>query len=112
MTTNYFPIASETAQKYTRAHTVLISNPLNGAHQVTFKKERVMMDAVEAVTRPDGSTTEVFTYENENEEFQLVNPLTGDPIGQTMTYLEAKIMVFSLFFHMEQKALAETPEVE
>ena len=110
MSEEYFPQPSLSAYKFTKAHKVIISNPYQGVRQVTFKKELVMVDDEDVMTKPVGSISEVFNAENANEVFQVVDPLTGQDTGKTLTYQEAEAMVFSLFFHLERKAAA-APDV-
>lgn len=112
---------------YTRAHQVVIANPSVGTKAISFYEEQVINLADEQIIRQQGGVQEPFTADNANEEFALVNPIDGTPIGMTMEYKDVHVALHSLYYHVAAKrdaavaaaaeaaalaaAVAPTPEV-
>ena len=88
---------------YTRAHQVIIANPSVGTKAVSFYEEQVINLADEQIIRQQGGVQEPFTADNANEEFALVNPIDGTPIGMTMEYTDVHVALHSLYYHVAAK---------
>ena len=88
---------------YTRAHQVVIANPSVGTKAVSFYEEQVINLADEQIIRQQGGVQEPFTAENANEEFALINPVDGTPLGLTMEYKDVHVALHSLYFHVAAK---------
>lgn len=88
---------------YTRSNSVNIANPLNGVKAISFMEEQVVNLGDEQLIRPQGGIQEPFTPENIKEAFELLNPLTSQPIGQKMTYEQLYVAIHSLYFHVAKK---------
>lgn len=98
---------------YVRAFSVQANNPLTGTKAISFMEEKVINLGDEQITRPQGGIQEPLMTENMLEEFQLVNPVDGTPIGQTMTYQQVYLALHSLYLHVATKrdvAVAATAE--
>ena len=88
---------------YTRAHQVVIANPSVGTKAVSFYEEQVINLENEQIIRQQGGVQEPFTADNANEEFALVNPVDGTPIGMTMEYKDVHVALHSLYYHVAAK---------
>lgn len=88
---------------YTRAHQVTIANPLDGVKAISFYEEQVINLADEQIIRPQGGVQEPFTADNAAEEFALINPLDGTPLGLSMEYKDLYVALHSLYFHVASK---------
>ena len=88
---------------YTRANQVVISNPLTGVKAVSFYEEQVINLADEQIIRQQGGVQEPFTADNASEEFALVNPIDGTPLGMTMEYKDVHVAMHSLYYHIAAK---------
>ena len=88
---------------YTRAHQVVIANPSVGTKAVSFYEEQVINLADEQIIRQQGGVQEPFTADNANEEFALVNPIDGTPLGLTMEYKDVHVALHSLYYHVASK---------
>ena len=88
---------------YTRAHQVVIANPSVGTKAISFYEEQVINLADEQIIRQQGGVQEPFTADNANEEFALINPIDGTPIGMTMEYKDVHVALHSLYYHVAAK---------
>ena len=88
---------------YTRANQVVIANPSVGTKAISFYEEQVINLENEQIIRQQGGVQEPFTADNANEEFDLINPLDGTPIGMTMEYKDVHVALHSLYYHIAAK---------
>ena len=88
---------------YTRAHQVVIANPSVGTKAISFYEEQVINLENEQIIRQQGGVQEPFTADNANEEFDLINPVDGTPIGMTMEYKDVHVALHSLYYHIAAK---------
>ena len=88
---------------YTRTHQVVIANPSVGTKAISFYEEQVINLADEQIIRQQGGVQEPFTADNANEEFALVNPIDGTPLGMTMEYKDVHVAMHSLYYHIAAK---------
>ena len=88
---------------YTRAHQVVVANPSVGTKAISFYEEQVINLADEQIIRQQGGVQEPFTADNANEEFALVNPIDGTPLGMTMEYKDVHVALHSLYYHVAAK---------
>lgn len=88
---------------YTRANQVVISNPLTGVKAVSFYEEQIVNLGDEQIVRAQGGVQEPFTADNAAEEFALINPIDGTPLGMTMEYKDVHVALHSLYFHVAAK---------
>jgi len=88
---------------YTRAHQVVIANPSVGTKAISFYEEQVINLVDEQIIRQQGGVQEPFTADNASEEFALINPVDGTPIGMTMEYKDVHVALHSLYYHVAAK---------
>lgn len=107
----------ETVAVYTRASDIMINNPLPSSGlppQIRFNEER-------AVISPDGGLRSLggfhgvcgmeLTHDNGNNKFPLLNPETGEVIGES-SYLDVQVLLYSLYkhaTHLRDTAPADDP---
>lgn len=85
---------NEQGQVWTRCYRVEVSNPYNGTPSVNMMEETIISIAGENITKPGRLLTMTF---NPSETVELVNPLTGEPLGATITHQDLFVMLFSLW---------------
>lgn len=84
----------EQGHVWTRCYRVEVSNPFNGTPSVNMMEETIISIAGETITKPGRLLTKTF---NQNEVIELVNPMTGEPLGATITHQDIYVMFFSLW---------------
>lgn len=96
---------------YIRAREVTITNTLGGYKGIMFCEEEVSVFGEKIMRENVGAIHQEFTPENASTEFQLLNPVTNEPIGATATYQDVYILLFSLYYHMaaQRDAANEQP---
>ena len=94
---------------YTRANQIVVSNPLNGVKAISFMEEQVVNLEGEQIFRQKGGIQEPFTAENIQEEFPLLNPEDGTPLGITTTYQQVYVTLYSLYMHLATKRDTPAP---
>lgn len=85
---------TEQGQVWTRCYRVEVSNPYNGMPSVNMFEETIINIAGETITKPGRLLTKTF---NQNEVIELVNPMTGEPLGATITHQDLYVMFFSMW---------------
>lgn len=85
---------TEQGQVWTRCYRVEVSNPYNGASSVNMFEETIINIAGETITKPGRLLTKAF---NPTEVIELVNPMTGEPLGATITHQDLYVMFYSLW---------------
>lgn len=88
---------------YTRAKRVICSNPLEGSRQITFIEEDVVTVGDKTMMTDAGQISQPFTNNNGDTEFPLVNPLTGEDLGQTVTFQQLYVLLHSLYISLATK---------
>lgn len=86
---------------YVRAASLQCLNILGGDKIIQFSEETVFM-------LPDGTTARahygdcsaVLTADNSRETFALRDPVSGDPTGLTMSYMDVYTALMSLYYHV------------
>jgi hypothetical protein len=87
--------------KYTRAYRVECQNPLDGQTSITFAEQSVVnLDDGTVITKDLGNLNEVLTEENTTTEFALLNPVTGESTGQSMSYGDIFTALYSLYIDL------------
>lgn len=99
MSTNY-QYTAVTGESWLRAKRIVIDNPLNGIPVAKFVEERVVnLAGGEQYFRDQGVLEGQLTVGQMGHEIPLLDPETGEPTGQVVTYGEAYIMLFSAYIH-------------
>lgn len=96
---------------YIASNRFTITTPYDGNPVINIRREkRFLLDGNIINSDYDTITEEFRIEENENgpanvsEEVQLRNPATGALTGSTMSYAEIYGVLYSVFFHMSEKA--------
>ena len=100
-----------TGEQWLRAKRIVIDNPLDGLPTARFVEERVVNIAGGGQFRRDAGVLEVpATQESATQVIPLVNPETGEPTGESLTYLEAQVVLHSAYLHFAD--LRDNPPAE
>jgi hypothetical protein len=103
----------QTMQGYTRAETVVISNPVNGPVQIRFNEEACVTSEAgeDAGLGFAGSyIIKEYTEENKGTAFPLLDPNTDGPIG-SFTYEQLMGVLYSLYFALAEERDTQPPPV-
>lgn len=96
---------------YTRGHSLYFENPANSNPSLLIREETVINLADRTIYEPAGEIRKVVT--DLSVEFPLRNPATNEIIeGQTMTYQDLYVGLYSLYWYLalERDAAAANPE--
>jgi hypothetical protein len=91
------------ALAWRRAKGVTLDNPLTGAKTVTFTEEDVVTLNGTTFNQPVTPVGAVRVEFNPEGVFPLVNPATGDEIGQTANHIDLYVMLHSLYIHLAKQ---------
>lgn len=94
MTVNYNE-SSVSGTRWVRSYSVSCQNPLEGERQVIFHEETVVQAGAETIQRTQPMPL-VVPFDEE-ATILLLNPLTGEPLGSSITHGELYAMLFSLY---------------
>jgi len=84
---------------YTRGRSLYFENPANSTPSLLIREETVINLADRAIYEPAGEIRKV--VDDLSVEFPLRNPATNEIIdGQTMTYQDLYVGLFSLYWHL------------
>lgn len=89
------------AQTYQRARQIVISNPIPGLGipSASFLEEKVYLFDNQVAFKED--LGELYKLIDDfYESFPLLDPTTDLPIGQTTTYLNVHIILYSAYYHL------------
>ena len=99
MTSNYKQ-TSIVGDSWIRARRVVVENPYQGRPTISFVEEKVInLPGNTPLTFLTGGLKETLTTVNATQEFNLVNPITGDVIG-VATLQDVQVMLHSLYYHL------------
>lgn len=85
---------------YVRSNEVVVRNVLNGPKGIMYCEEMVSILGEKIMRENVGALHQEFTVENASTEFQLLDPVTNEPIGATATFQDVYVLLFSLYYHM------------
>lgn len=109
MNSNDYQWSEVTGASWTRCGRVIIDNPYEGQKRAVFLEERAVNIPGEVITRPAGEIIEPFSAANAGESFDLLNPETGEVMGQA-TYGQLYAMLHSAYMHVATKRDAAEAE--
>lgn len=91
------------AESWTRAKRIVIENPLNGVSTLKFVAEKVIKVSEDTYLKQDIGVLNVTMDEDAlNQEISLVNPITGESVGQTVTPAFAHMILYSAYIHFSE----------
>lgn len=89
---------------YQRAKSIHVTNEYGKDPYVSFSEELVVeLPGNEAAHKELGVVGEGFTATNKDEVVTLVDPVTGNPSAETITYAEIYNALRSLYLHLANK---------
>lgn len=86
--------------KWRRCHLITIVNNKDTPPTIQFQEEDVYSSDSFEVRQPAGSIFEIFDPE---KTVDLVNPLTLEPIGTTMSYQDIYVILFSAYIGLAKQ---------
>ena len=93
-----------TGEQWLRAKRIVIDNPLDGVPIARFAEEVIVNIAGGEQFRRDVGVLEVPAGEEMLDEvIPLVDPETGEPTGESLTYAEAQVVLHSAYLHFADK---------
>jgi len=99
-------INQRTGSLYTRATSIVIQNPLDGAPEIRFNEEDVVVET-DGAQKATGFSGEFVHAEmtDPQESFVLINPLTGEAIDGTTTgsVTELQVLMTSFYYYLKEK---------
>ena len=103
MANNYLPTPLPDVMEHLRYHRVSLSRPYGddrGQPVVVFQEEHIIEDANGKQTENRGELASLISDDNEDTEFDIINPGTLQPTGGTMTYAQVIQALDSLYYHL------------
>jgi hypothetical protein len=104
------PKYNETAvvgESWIRSNKIVCSNDYGQPPTIYYQEEELFNFSDGKVVKSLYSTLypamETFTPINANTSFDIINPETDSPTGETATYQDLYVLVHSLYFHLVKK---------
>ena len=97
---------------YVRANEVTVRNVLGGYKGIMYCEEEVSILGEKIMREGIGAIHQEFTAENASTEFQLLNPVTNEPIGETATFQDVYVLLFSLYYDLAAKRDAANEAIQ
>lgn len=91
--------------QYLRSNGGSFVNPLDGqgTKGISFREEQVTNIGAKQISNTVGDLFEPLNAENAATVFQILDPTTDLPIGQTRNYQDVYLMLYSLYRHCAKK---------
>lgn len=94
---NYNETPINAGSRWNRATRVVIDNKYGVTPTIDFVEEMAMSDGQEVLVKPLGRLSIPF---DPAATIDLVNPETGEPLGQTMTHAQMYVALHSLYIQL------------
>lgn len=95
----------------TRPTRLVIENPGVGDPSVSFVEEDFLTIGTDTVSRGTGQITYPINATTKSEVFDLVNPVTGAPLGKQAKLSDLAVMYYSLYLYIAAKRDAGTLQI-
>ena len=93
-----------TGESWIRSNKVICLNEYNTTPSIFFQEEELFnFSDGKVIKNPYSPMNPVainLTYENATTEFELIDPVTELPTGNTATYQDLHVLIHSLYFHL------------
>lgn len=94
-------------ESWRRANKVVCTNEYEQPPTIFYQEEELFNFSdgkiVKSLYTTLSPVMEVFTPENADTEFELIDPSTELPTGDTATYRDLHVLIHSLYFHLAKK---------
>ena len=94
-------------ESWTRANRITCTNDYRNNPSIFYHEEELFnFSDGKVVKTPFNSlnpVSETFTSTNANTTFELINPATELPTGNTATYQDLYVLIHSLYFHLAKR---------
>lgn len=98
--------SSITGESWVRAKRIVIDNPNDDSKMIRFIEEMLINIDGRIIAEDLGSLRMDITDEDMGKEITIIDPTTGEPTGQRITYQELYGILFSAY--LEQAALRDS----
>lgn len=85
---------------YVRAREVNVSNILGGYKGIMYCEEEVSILGEKILRENVGALHQEFNAETANTQFPLLDTVTNEPTGETATFQDVYVLLFSLYHHL------------
>jgi len=89
-----------TGESYQRTNRIIIDNPYQAAPRIIFEEERIINLGDEVVKKPVTALQVAF---DETEVINVMNPLTNELTGTTITMGEIYALIYSVYWQKAQE---------
>ena len=99
MTTNYNQ-KDVVGVTYQRCNRIILENPKDGVPCMSFVEEEVTLIPGKEIKTPLG---QINLYYDPHGVFELINPITNQPLGQTVSQTQLQVFLYSLYIQSAKK---------
>jgi hypothetical protein len=98
---------SVTGESWIRSNKIICTNDYGQPPRIYYQEEELFNFSdgkiVKSLYTTFNPVTETFISDNANTTFELINPETELPTGNTATYQDLYVLIHSLYFHLAEK---------
>lgn len=98
---------SVTGESWIRSNKIICKNEYEQPPTIYYQEEELFNfsdgKVVKSLYTPLNPVMETFIPDNANTTFELINPETELPTGNTATYQDLYVLIHSLYFHLAKK---------
>ena len=94
-------------ESYTRCNQIIIDNRRGKAPSVTFGQESIVTSGAQALHIPMSSARTDF---DPTAEIAIIDPMTGEPTGATLTHEEFFGLIYSAYIAAVRAPIEESEE--
>lgn len=96
-----------TGESWIRANKLICTNEYEQSPSIFYQEEELFNfsdgKVVKSPYTPLNPAGTYFTPENANTTFEIINPETEQPTGQTAEYKDLYVLIHSLYFHLTKE---------
>lgn len=101
---------------WTRTKRIIIENPVDATPMLKFAEEQVIDGGTGYVKQDIGTINIPMDRDRLFDAFPLIDNITGEPVGTTMTFGEVYSIIYSVYLHFakqrDQQPIVEGDEEE
>lgn len=99
--------------RWSRAYKIEFNNHVERNPTVIIYEEDAIFDGEKTIQIPTNSKIfNIFTEDNATTEFALLNPYTGDEMGNPISYRELQAILYSFYVHEYDRKYNRVDEVQ
>lgn len=93
---------------YQRGRTLIFENPRQAAPSLLIVEERVTNTGTRTIVEPAGEIRKEINLADLATTFPLISPQNNELLGQTATYQQLYVLLYSLYWHLAQQRDAQS----